>query len=764
MLKLKNVSIGKKIILSMLATTITAMLISVVLIEKRNATTLNLVNEQSIEQGRRFIFNTIDEQKDSALNIARQYANEERILQVFKANDRATLDELIAPLYRTLHQNNGVTVFEFGDAKGVVFTRGHSPGKYGDDKSSDPAIQATLQGKDVSGFAFGKSGLAIRGFVPVKDKGVVIGTFQTGFNLNQDMLSKLSMLVGPIAFYEKDTLSQTTSPEELQLIGKAKEPEIFARLAAGEDMVVVQEGARHSTYLPMPNPFGTGIQGMFRLDQDVSFVRDRQKENWIALAITVALAAGVVLLVAVFIGRGISRPVNNLVRYADAVAKGDLEATSGMDRNDEIGRLTTSISSMVENLKDKTYWYESMLDAIPFPVSVTDTEMRWTFINKAAMEVTGKRREEVFGKQCSSWGADICGTDRCGVECLKRGQSTSWFTQPSLDRDFQVDAAYLTDRSGARTGHIEVVQDVTEANNLKRQAEQALKDGMLQAAVSLEGVVERMTSASEELAAQVEQASRGAEDQKSRTAETATAMEEMNATVMEVAKSAASAADTAEDARAKAIEGSERVNNVVSCMGEVRKQASEMKNDMLELGRQAEGIGQILNVITDIADQTNLLALNAAIEAARAGEAGRGFAVVADEVRKLAEKTMTATREVGDAIHGIQQGAAKNIGNVENVGKNIAMATDLSETSGEALQEIVNLVEHAADQVRSIATASEEQSAASEEINRSIDDVQRVSLETAEAMQQSAQAVSDLAAQSSRLQELIHDLKNVEME
>lgn len=180
---------------------------------------------------------------------------------------------------------------------------------------------------------------------------------------------------------------------------------------------------------------------------------------------------------------------------------------------------------------------------------------------------------------------------------------------------------------------------------------------------------------------------------------------------------------------------------------------------MAALGKQAEGIGRIMNVISDIADQTNLLALNAAIEAARAGDAGRGFAVVADEVRKLAEKTMAATQEVGDAIRGIQQGAARNMEHVENTTTTIHQATELAGQSGTALEEIVRLVEVATDQVRSIAAASEEQSAASEEISRSVDEINRISGETSSAMNQSAQAVGELAAQTHSLRGLIDRMK-----
>jgi len=132
---------------------------------------------------------------------------------------------------------------------------------------------------------------------------------------------------------------------------------------------------------------------------------------------------------------------------------------------------------------------------------------------------------------------------------------------------------------------------------------------------------------------------------------------------------------------------------------------------------------------------------------------------VADEVRKLAEKTMTATKEVGDAISGIQHGTKKNLENVAHAVSNIEQATGLAHQSGEALQEIVQLVEVSADQVRSIAAASEEQSAASEEINKSIEEINRISSETASAMNQSAQAVGELANQAGNLRQLIEKMK-----
>ncbi|GAB7080191.1 methyl-accepting chemotaxis protein [Megalodesulfovibrio paquesii] len=300
---------------------------------------------------------------------------------------------------------------------------------------------------------------------------------------------------------------------------------------------------------------------------------------------------------------------------------------------------------------------------------------------------------------------------------------------------------------------------MAEAEAAKAQAERAKAEGMLQAAQQLERVVEVVTSASEELSAQIEQSSAGADQQSARVGETATAMEEMNATVLEVARNASEASETSVKARRKADEGAQVVGKVVNFIGQVKANSNQSMHDMETLGSQAEGIGQILNVISDIADQTNLLALNAAIEAARAGDAGRGFAVVADEVRKLAEKTVSATKEVGSAIHGIQQGARKNIDNVGQAAKAIDEMNALAENSRQALTEIVSLVDLAADQVRSIATAAEQQSATSEEINRSIEGVNQIAAETADAMRQSSSAVAELARQAGILKNLIASMK-----
>jgi methyl-accepting chemotaxis protein len=475
----------------------------------------------------------------------------------------------------------------------------------------------------------------------------------------------------------------------------------------------------------------------------------------------IGVLLGVVLGAALgFFGiRMINTPIRIICEAAHNVASGDFNQRINLTTKDEFGELSAYLNNAFNSVVEKNFWYESILDSIPFPISVTDMDMNWTFVNKPALNITGAKREDVLGKPCKNWGAEICGTDRCGITCLRRGQMQTGFQDPRLHRDFQVDSSYIFDLKGQRVGHIEVVQDITQANILKREAEQALKDGIHQAASKILGVVEVLTSRSSELNTQIMAATHDSQVEMQRVEQTASAMEEMKATVLEVAKNASQAADTSKNARKKAEDGAGIVDRVVRGIGEAQTQAMAMKNDMTALGLQAEGIGRVMSVISDIADQTNLLALNAAIEAARAGEAGRGFAVVADEVRKLAEKTMTATKEVGEAISGIQQGAQKNINNVDRTVQTIEDATTLAGDSGAALQQIVSLVEMATEQVSSIAAASEQQSAASEEINQSIVEINRIATASAGTMIESSRAVSEVAKQAAVLRELVDEMR-----
>ncbi len=297
-----------------------------------------------------------------------------------------------------------------------------------------------------------------------------------------------------------------------------------------------------------------------------------------------------------------------------------------------------------------------------------------------------------------------------------------------------------------------------QAEEARQQADVAKREGMEQAARELKDIVTTISEASENLSQRIQQTLQGAAIQSRRTRETVAAMEEMNGAVLDAARSAESAARTSEEARSNAENGADIVVQLARDIESLRNQAAQLDSGMTQLGSKAESIGQIVQTIADIADQTNLLALNAAIEAARAGEAGRGFAVVADEVRKLAEKTMTATRDVEDSVAGIQQDTQLNIAQLMDTLRCVESAFSRAGLAESALREIVGLSENTATQVRSIATAGEEQSTSSESIRTAIEEVDQISEEGSEAMRQSAAAVDALVHQTQALSALIRQL------
>lgn len=298
-----------------------------------------------------------------------------------------------------------------------------------------------------------------------------------------------------------------------------------------------------------------------------------------------------------------------------------------------------------------------------------------------------------------------------------------------------------------------------DAEDARRQAERAKRDGMLHAANSLTTVVDAVSNVSKALNEGIALSDKGAKDQAHIVLETVGSMDEMKAAVHGVAHSASEASNVAQNVRAKAREGVEQVAQVTSSMAELSEASGKISKDMELLGKQANDIGAILSTISDIADQTNLLALNAAIEAARAGEAGRGFAVVADEVRKLAEKTMAATQEVNHSISAIQTSVRTNIESVGATGEMAQHVTTIVQHSGEVLDEIHTLAEASADQVRAIAAAAEEQSVSCEHIGQSVDAISNIANQVVDTMQTADSAVKDLLEQADRLSGLIDEMK-----
>jgi methyl-accepting chemotaxis protein len=268
-----------------------------------------------------------------------------------------------------------------------------------------------------------------------------------------------------------------------------------------------------------------------------------------------------------------------------------------------------------------------------------------------------------------------------------------------------------------------------------------------------------VASASTEIAASAEEMSQGMNEQTGQITQVSSAIEEMSASIVEVARKSAAAAGNAVESGKTAHEGGQVVSETIDGMNAISQAVSASAAAVQELGKRGEQIGQVITVINDIADQTNLLALNAAIEAARAGEHGRGFAVVADEVRKLADRTTKATEEIADSIKAIQSETGEAVARMNAGTAQVETGVQRATQAGDSLQKIVASAKSVADMIQSIAAAAEEQSAASEEVSRSIESINAVANQAKEGAGQAAIAASQLSTKAEQLQTMINTFK-----
>jgi methyl-accepting chemotaxis protein len=495
------------------------------------------------------------------------------------------------------------------------------------------------------------------------------------------------------------------------------------------------------------------------------------------------------------IAGSISKPLHAMQEGANAIADGNLSYSSPYLRkqaiaDNEIGWAIKAVIKMKDVIVEKSLWYEQILDAIPFPLSVTDKNMNWTFVNKPVETMLNTKRENVIGKPCSNWGSAICKTENCGIACLGKGKTQTHFDQGG--GNFKVDSAYLYNSKGEMNGHVEVVQDITQIKSLEnylgsKAAEMLVEMDKLAAGdltVSLKiekddqigklftgfnttvnnistlitrvsEAVHATASASAQISSSSEEMAAGAQESSAQTTEIAGAAEEMTKTVYETSKNASIAAENSKLASQNAHKGTQKVLETKKGMERIVASTNETGRIITSLAQKTDQIGEIAQVIDDIADQTNLLALNAAIEAARAGEQGRGFAVVADEVRKLAERTTKATKEIADTIKSIQNEAKEADKSMVVAGESVQDGMQLTAQVADVLNEILEDNSKVADMINQVAAASEQQSSTAEQISRNIEGISSVTQESAAGTQQIARAAEDLNQLTTNLQGLI---------
>ncbi|THB64499.1 MAG: PAS domain S-box protein [Desulfovibrio sp.] len=444
--------------------------------------------------------------------------------------------------------------------------------------------------------------------------------------------------------------------------------------------------------------------------------------------------------------------INNKARFSKQYP------VSGNGPIDSLARSFNTVSSRVADLLCIGRGYLRTLDAVPDPIIGIDDEYSVILANKFAADVAGWDIRKIKGAKAEELFPDLpWRTQQCFILEARKSQSRFEGNPVTLsvngeERIFKPVGDVLFDCHGDRIGYLVVIKDVTAL--ARSEAEIKNKFARLEEIDSqVKEASAELHRSGESLSERARNISQGAKEQQGLVENSAAAMEQMSALAINVAESTSQTAENVEASRSHALEGKAAMTRTIESVTEVQAHNLELSSVMNELSQKAEAIGAIMGVISDIADQTNLLALNAAIEAARAGEAGRGFAVVADEVRKLAEKTMTATNEVGDSIRGIQESVQTTSQKREASEMALEDTVGHAGQAAEVLGLIVDSVEQALDMVRAIASSTKEQSASSEEITGHITEITRITVETALEMEDMDTAVADLNLLAKRLRQ-----------
>ncbi|GJQ61480.1 MAG: hypothetical protein SCALA702_05330 [Melioribacteraceae bacterium] len=741
--------------------------------------------------------------------------NDKRVVEMFRDQDREGLTSLLLPIFEhKLKKEFDVAQFQFHTPPATSFLRLHKPSKFDDDLSSfrSTVLQVNKNHQPVAGIEVGRGGPGLRIVYPVTFEGVHLGSVEFGGSINS-LLQIADAINSDFAIgIKKDVFEKArrfTDETNDVVLGdlvfyKFSKPDVKDLMSAAEfDDDVVEFEYNDKSYsagiFPLKDYSGNTV-GEIKLFKDITEARAAVTSSTINSSL---LVLGIAAVIALFFYSQFRKvfllPLGKIVKFVEERQKGITNQFLDVDENEEFIYLADSLNNMAEKINQQLGY----LDELPAPVMFIDTDYNIQYMNKAGAKLLSTTNEKLFGSKCyDSFKTEHCQTENCA--CFKSMKFNDNFTEETVSRatgddiSIQYSAIPIKDRHGNITGALEFVADISKIKNienyLNRSTKNILKEmskfsegdlsvfaksektgddvsalfeGFNNSVSNIRAMIEQLkivindtAVSSNQISSSTEEMAAGAQEQNMQAQEVAKAVDEMTKSIIETSQSATKAREMAEVAGKIAEEGGIVVRETVSGIDSIAKVISETSETVKTLGQRSNEIGEIVEVIEEIADQTNLLALNAAIEAARAGEQGRGFAVVADEVRKLAERTGKATKEIATMIKNIQGEAHITVASIEKGNSEMSKGRELAQRAGNSLEEIIVHSKDVVDAIIQVASASEQQSKAAEQISLNIDGITQVTHESSAGIQQIARASENLNNLTNNLQQMVSQFHN----